>query len=105
MKGPVLLRQDDTVLEIGNEFVFEEGTGADHSCSTVINGRMILFGGYDLDSYKNQISEVKSCRLQRIGDLPFEFSNGGCTSTGYGASGLQTGLLCFAWGAETECHR
>ena len=103
MAGPVLLQQDDTLVEIP-QFTFEDGTGSDHSCSIVINGRMILFGGYDHDPYKNQISEVEYCRLRRIGDLPMEFSNGGCATLTAGIA-QESGLLCFAWGATTECHR
>ena len=84
-------------------FTFGENTGVSRSCSTVINGIMTIFGGYD-SPYKNQISIVESCQLRRIGELPIDFYDGGCNSF---LSNEQKDeiILCFAYYSSTRCDR
>ena len=60
------------------DFQFDDDTDVFTSCSVQWHGRMIVFGGtYDK---KRQISEVKSCRLTRIGTLEFNLHVGACTN-------------------------
>jgi len=46
-----------------------------HTCSIVLNGNAILFGGHE---EKRQISVVHRKGTKRIGTLPFDFGDGRC---------------------------
>ena len=59
------------------DFQFDDDTEVYSSCSVQWRNRMIVFGGYDK---MRQISEVKSCRLTRIGTLAFELNGGACAN-------------------------
>ena len=84
------------------EFSFSDQTGSWGSCSTVINGKSFIFGGYDLLS--SQISLVEDCRLTRIGSLPVSFSMGAC-NTFQNSDGISEALLCFGAHGTSNCHR
>ena len=56
-------------------FQFETGTGSDASCSFVQNGIMYIVGGYS-ENYNSQISIVENCRLNRVGELFYDFRYG-----------------------------
>ena len=100
---PVLFDDSGAVAEV-NQFKFEQGTGSFRSCSAVINGRMLIFGGLIGYTYDvKQISEVKSCSITRIGDLPMDFYYGACNT--FTSSGTEEVLLCFDYYAENTCHR
>jgi len=86
------------------EFSFSDRTGSYHSCSTLINGKNIIFGEINSFSYENQIRLVEDCRLTRIGSLPFPFSSGAC-NTYQNSDGITTTLLCFGYNGGTKCHR
>ena len=73
-------------------FQFDNDTEVDSSCSVQWRNRMIVFGGYDDVDKKRQISEVKSCRLTRIGTLAFELIGGACANM----DDLKI-FLCFNW--------
>ena len=79
-------------------------TGSFGSCSTVINGKSIIFGGYSRSPFTNQISLVEDCRLTRIGSLPFGFSGGAC-NTYQNSDGRSEALLCFGLEGKSKCHR
>jgi len=85
------------------EFSFSNETGSSGSCSTVINGKIIIFGG-SLEPFKNQVSLVEDCRLTRIGTLPFSFSGGAC-NTFQNSDGRSRTLLCFGHDGKSNCHR
>jgi len=85
------------------EFSFSDQTGSYCSCSTVINGKSIIFGGL-YSSFKNQISLVEDCRLTRIGSLPFSFEDGAC-NTFKNSEGISEALLCFGYDGKSNCHR
>ena len=89
------------LTEVG--FSFSDQTGSFLSCSTVINGKSIIFGGY-YSSFKKQISLVKDCRLTRIGTLPFAFYIGAC-NTFQNSKGISEALLCFGAYGTSNCHR
>ena len=86
------------------EFSFSNQTRAYGSCSTVINGKNIIFGGDYYTSYDNQISLVKDCGLTRIGYLPFRFAMGACNNF-QNSNGISKVLLCFGYDGNSNCHR
>ena len=59
------------------KFEFGEKTEVAYSCSTEFKGIFYLFGGV---AQKRQLSQIKNCGLQRIGDLPFDFMLGSCSN-------------------------
>ena len=60
-------------------FYFEYGNNTEvyKSCSLMGKNDMYIFGG---DDHESQISKVDSCKVSRIGDLPFSQVYGGCVS-------------------------
>lgn len=89
---------------VTNIFEFGDKTGSYRSCSATMNGRMMIFGGYRNTPYINQISEVKSCQLKRVGDLPIDFDAGTC-NTFRGSLGMEAVLLCFSTSDKSACMR
>lgn len=67
---------------------------------------MLIFGGdrgtgpISQPDYSRQISKIGNCDMKRIGDLPFDFENGGCTNLNG-----EFVLLCFPWGQRDSCYR
>ena len=57
------------------EFAYGSETETDSTCSIIWRGSMYVLGG---DTYKTQISLVDRCRLEKIGDLPFNMKYGAC---------------------------
>ena len=86
------------------DFMFEQGTGCYYSCSAILKGRMLIFGGHQhgWSEYITQISEVEDCRLHRLGDLPMEFEFGACNTFGSGAT--ENVHLCFGREFQKGCH-
>lgn len=84
-------------------FSVEYGTGAYGSCSALLNGRMLLFGG-EHSYISTQIAAVESCRLRRIGTLPMTFIHGACNTFSMGLLGERV-LLCFGHPGMQDCHR
>ena len=83
------------------QFRYDAGTNVYKSCSTRVNGRMLIFGGQY--KYKRQISEVGACGLKNVGSLPFNFRMGACNSF-IAEDNTQHALLCFDWHAKKDCH-
>ena len=73
-------------------FWFKMDSEVYDSCSISYQGQFYLFGGYRGD--KKQISTIKNCNLQRVGELPFEFDFGTCTTTGSSI------FMCFNRGTD-----
>ena len=71
------------------------------SCSTVLMGKMWIFGG-DGD-YSRQLSSVGKCGLKSEGTLPFDLKLG-AANTVDGSDGAQSALLCFNYVSPTVCH-
>ena len=67
-------------------FTIDNNVEVRHSCAVTFKGRFIVYGGYTL---KRQIAEVTNKSLKNVGNLPFDFVLGGCTST------TNEILLCF----------
>ena len=91
---------------LNDEFTFEFGTGSYASCSFVQGGNMYIAGGdyYSSGSYSQQLSIVESCRLTRIGQLPYTFSNGACNNFNNG-DGTDNALMCFSDFHRNGCLR
>ena len=83
-----------------SNFHFEDNTGAFGSCSAIMDGRMLVFGGDA--TYGNQISEVANCGLSRIGKLPLDFSYLACNTFNGDSEYV---LLCFPFKQQSGCHR
>ena len=59
-------------------FMFEGQTQIYRSCSAVLNGEMLVFGG--CGAYERQWSSVGSCSLRSVGKLDFDFYEGACNT-------------------------
>jgi len=83
---PVLI---DAAASEDNDFNFEidEWSEVDRSCSLTWQNELYVFGGR---SRKTQISKVKSCRLEPVGQLAFEHDYGSCVSVA-----ADKVVLCF----------
>ena len=44
------------------------------------------------------MSKVEDCRLASVGELPFDFYEGGCNTFSFGI------MLCFSENADRDCH-
>jgi len=55
---------------------------------------MFIVGGDEMTSLGDQISQVQSCSLRRVGTLPSSFDYGAC-NTFLTPSGGEEALLCF----------
>ena len=70
---------------------YERDTQVYKSCSAVMGGKMLVFGGYN---FKRQLSSVAQCHLKTEGKMPFDLEFG-AANTVKGFNGVQTTLLCF----------
>ena len=59
-------------------FLFDDQTQIYESCSAVLNGQMLVFGG--MNPYQRQWSSVASCSLRSEGKLDFDFYHGACNT-------------------------
>ena len=84
-------------------FEFGEGTGSYRSCSAVLNGKMMIFGGHPSYDYKDQISQVIGCRLERIGKFPESVRIPACNT--FGSSPNQRVWICFNEENKSKCKR
>jgi len=82
-------------------FNYERNIIVDHACSTVVMGKMWIFGGSF--SYKRQLASVGKCGLKSVGTLPFDLYYG-AANTVDGFNGAQSALLCFDFFSPTVCH-
>ena len=83
------------------EFIYGHDTQVQYSCSTVLMGKMWIFGGKG--DYKRQLSSVGKCGLKSEGSLPFDLYMG-AANTVDGSNGAQTALLCFNERSPYVCH-
>ena len=56
-----------------------------------------------LDFFK--LSQINQCKLERIGDMPFDFDQGSCGTFVFPDSNFEQILLCFGFAQDGECHR
>ena len=62
------------------------------SCSTVMFGKMWIFGGGSWSVFRRQVLSVDNCQLKNEGILPFEFTSGACNTVDQ-SNGAQSALL------------
>ena len=86
-----------------DEFIFGGNTQVWNSCSTVLMGKMWIFGGMGREGYKRQLSSVGKCGLKSEGTLPFDLYRGTANIVD-GLNGAQSALLCFNEISPTVCH-
>ena len=80
-------------------------TTAYYSCSATLNNEMLIFGGTEPGDYTKQISKIIGCRLERIGELPYDFYFGACGTFQFHDSNEQRVMLCFPARARDKCYR
>ena len=76
-----------------------------------VNGRMLIFGGFDATGiiesgpdFSRQVLQLGSCGIGKIGELPFQFYYGACQT--FESYGSDNALLCFSGkGDKKTCHR
>ena len=83
-------------------FEFGEGTGSFASCSAVLEGKMMIFGGSS-STYNGQISQVIGCRLERVGQFPGSVWYPACNT--FGSSPNQRVWICFNEENKSKCKR
>ena len=83
-------------------FNYERDTQVYESCSVVMAGKMLVFGG--TGNFKRQLSSVAQCHLKTEGKMPFDLQLG-AANTVEGFNGVQTTILCFHNSAPYKsCH-
>ena len=71
------------------------------SCSTVLRGKMWIFGGVGV--FQRQLSLVGDCNLKREGTMPFDLYDG--TANIFNEfNGAESAILCFDPDSPTSCH-
>ena len=83
------------------DFNYHRNTQVLNSCSTIIMGKIWIFGG--TGDYKRQFLSVGKCGVKSEGKLPFDLRKG-AANTFDGSKGAQTALLCFNYDSPTVCH-
>ena len=78
------------------KFEYNEQTEVYYSCHADFQGRKFVFGG---EESPRQISVVDGCQLTRMGDLPFEFTEGACLNWGG-----ESMVFCFDRENNQQCY-
>ena len=83
-------------------FYFNYGldTDAYNSCGLTFRNQFYMYGGRTDRETERQISQIMSCELKRIRDLPFDFVLGACTSVAN-----QKLILCFDENDSKQCYQ
>ena len=100
------------------DFKINDDTEVLQSCSSVLNGEVFVFGGYNTSNNRRkqvklnirlvqfhllfQISKIVGCELKRVGDLYYEFTMGACGTFLYPEERI---LLCFAYANTSGCEK
>jgi len=78
-------------------FTIANDVEVDHSCAVTYQGVYYVYGGWNR---KRQIAKITDKALTNVGSLPFDFQNGGCSSTN------DKILLCFHhFGDKRTCYK
>ena len=89
-------------LEVNQEIfdlhvVVADNVDVYHSCAVTYKDQFFVYGGY---THKRQIAKVTNKSLINVGSLPFDFENGGCSST------TNKVILCFDYfGDKRTCYQ
>lgn len=76
-QNPPVLTNSSGDVERELDFVIDDDTEVERSCSLTWHNKLYVFGG---KRQKKQISRVDSCGLHRIGSLAFEHVYGDCVT-------------------------
>ena len=83
------------------DFEVAKGVVVSRNCGVLFKGNFYVYGG-DRSSTYHQIAKVQNCKLEKIGELPFRLTWGGC------AANSNTLFLCFNYRGNDEdyktCH-
>ena len=93
---PALLVDSNGRQEELSCFVHDDNTDASSSCSLIWNNHLYIYGG---NNFNRQISKLNQYRLQRVGDLQFDFNEGACTNM----AGRKL-FLCFDFDDSKRCY-
>ena len=83
-------------MENDKFYADEDGYYDLKSCSLLIGDTMTIFGG---ENQRSQISVVYPTGIQRIGTLPFQFSEGRCHYSD------KTIYLCYPFAEKKLCRQ
>ena len=81
---------------------FGQKTGSAFSCSALLNGKMLILGGYDNRGRTDQITEVKDCSLERIGTFPEPVRDPACNTFAMPGESV---WICFTQESRSSCRR
>ena len=88
-------------VAVDAKFDISNGVEVSRNCGVLFKGNFYVYGG-DSKRTEHQIAKVQNCALEKIGELPFPLSWGGC------AANANSLFLCFHyWGTSEEgktCH-
>ena len=92
-----LAKNSDFQEYLGNrileDFEYEDDINTYCSCSLMLRGSMMLFGGFG--NYSRQLLSIGNCSLKLEGQLPFDFQTGACETFDQSQTG-ESALLCFS---------
>ena len=78
-------------------FTIADDAEVSYSCAVTYKDQFFVYGGWD---HKRQIAKVTNKSLRNVGSLPFDFCNGGCSST------TSKIVLCFHyWADQRTCYQ
>ena len=78
-------------------FTIDDGVGVSRSCGVTYQNQFFVYGG---KTETRQIAKVIQKSLKNVGTLPFDFFNGGCSSTSNRI------ILCFCYyGDYRSCYQ
>ena len=77
-------------------FTIADNVEVYYSCALTFQDHFYVYGG---ETYKRQIAKVINKSLTKVGALPFDFSEGGCTST------TDKIILCFHYFDKRTCYK
>ena len=95
----------DSVRRLDSFHLDSETGSHGFTCSTLLNGRMLIIGGKHGSSFTRQISKVTDCGLSKTEHQMPEDSQSPACNTFIDGSGGEFVLICFAEGYQTGCYQ
>ena len=100
--GQFIFNANERLIE--ENAIIDELKNVVESCSTMLNGEAVIFGGYwqpvtDGFSWATGVSVVSDCTLKHLGDLPGGFYFSSCET--FMIKSLTTILGCFNVGCQS----
>ena len=115
-RTPILMQPNGRFLSADFDFKMGEGTEVYQSCSAILNGEMLVFGGTSEFAFRQviistlsckndfsfKISKVIGCELTRIGNLNIDFKIGTCGKFNFPEERV---MMCFHLDGPNFCQR